>query len=227
MTRVLVVDDEPTLLTTIRFSLSREGYDVLTSVNAEDALEMARGGSPDLIILDLMLPDMHGFEVCRVLRRESAVPIIILTAKTDEIDKVVALELGADDYMTKPFGMKELIARVRARLRRAGDNIPDDQSEMLTAGRVTVDLRRREATKDGVSLDLKRREFELLVLLMRRRERVVTREELLREVWGYEPYGETRTVDVHVGRLRRRIEDDPEHPTHIITHRGIGYIFNG
>jgi len=227
MTRVLVVDDEPTLISTIRFNLGREGYDVLTAGDAVTALTIARQGSPDLIILDLMLPGMHGFELCRVLRKETSVPIIILTAKSDEIDKVVALELGADDYITKPFSMKELIARVRARLRRAEESPSLDPAEILTSGSIVVDLNRREATKNGARLDLKRREFELLVLLMRSRGRVLTREELLRSVWGYEPFGETRTVDVHIGRLRRKIEDDPEQPAHIITMRGIGYSFNG
>ena len=174
-----------------------------------------------------MLPGMHGFELCRALRKETSVPIIILTAKGDEIDKVVALELGADDYITKPFSMKELIARVRARLRRAEENPSSDLGEVLTSGDVVVDLNRREATKNGKPLDLKRREFELLVLLMRTRGRVVTREELLRSVWGYEPFGKTRTVGVQIGRLRRKIEDDPDQPTHIITMRGIGYSFNG
>lgn len=228
MTRVLVVDDEPTLLSTMQFNLGREGYDVLTAQNGEDAIAMAREGSPDLIILDLMLPGMYGFEICRVLRKETSVPILILTARGDEIDKVVALELGADDYITKPFSMKELIARVRARLRRAEESSsPLDPAEVLTAGGIVVDLNRREATRNGERLELKRREFELLALLMRARGRVLTREEILRNVWGYEPFGESRTVDVHIGRLRRKIEDDPDQPVHIITMRGIGYSFNG
>jgi DNA-binding response OmpR family regulator len=227
MTRVLVVDDEPTLISTIRFNLGREGYDVLTAGDAETALTTARQGSPDLIILDLMLPGMHGFELCRALRKETSVPILVLTAKSDEIDKVVALELGADDYITKPFSMKELIARVRARLRRAEESPSLEPAEVLTFGSIVVDLNRREATRNGARLDLKRREFELLVLLMRSRGRVLNREELLRSVWGYEPFGQTRTVDVHIGRLRRKIEDDPDQPTHIITMRGIGYSFNG
>lgn len=224
--RVLVVDDEPTLLSTMRFSLGREGYEVLTAADAESALKAAREGSPNLIILDLMLPGMHGFEVCRVLRKETNVPIMILTAKTDEIDKVVALELGADDYITKPFSMKELIARVRARLRRSEEVAALDPEEILKGSDIVLDLRRREASKNGARLNLKRREFELLALLIRSRGRVLTREELLRGVWGYEPFGATRTVDVHIGRLRRKIESDPDHPTHIITTRGIGYSFN-
>jgi len=226
MTRILVVDDEPNLLSTIQFNLGREGYDVLTATTGEGALDAARETLPDLIILDLMLPGMHGFEICRVLRRETSVPILILTARSDEIDKVVALELGADDYITKPFSMKELIARVRARLRRAEESPPLDPAEVLSAGGIVVDLNRREATRNGDRLELKRREFELLVLLMRARGRVLTREEMLRNVWGYEPFGETRTVDVHIGRLRRKIEDNPDQPAHIITMRGIGYSFN-
>jgi DNA-binding response OmpR family regulator len=227
-TRVLVVDDEPTLLSTMRFNLGKEGYEVLTAADAESALKAARQGSPDLIILDLMLPGMHGFEVCRVLRKETNVPIMILTAKTDEIDKVVALELGADDYITKPFSMKELIARVRARLRRSEESAAPDPDELLKGGDIVLDLRRREASKNGARLylKLKRREFELLALLIRSRGRVLTREELLRGVWGYELFGATRTVDVHTGRLRRKIESDPDHPTYIITTRGIGYSFN-
>jgi DNA-binding response OmpR family regulator len=225
-TRVLVVDDELTLLSTMRFNLGKEGYEVLTAADAESALKAARQGSPALIILDLMLPGMHGFEVCRVLRKETNVPIMILTAKTDEIDKVVALELGADDYITKPFSMKELIARVRARLRRSEEVAAPNPDEILEGGDIVLDLRRREASKNGTRLSLKRREFELLALLIRNRGRVLTREELLRGVWGYEPFGATRTVDVHIGRLRRKIEADPDHPTHIITTRGIGYSFN-
>jgi DNA-binding response OmpR family regulator len=227
VTRILVIDDEPTLLSTIQFNLGREGYDVLTASNGEDALTAARASPPDIIILDLMLPGMHGFELCRVLRKETNVPILVLTARSEEIDKVVALELGADDYITKPFSMKELVARVRARLRRADESPPSEQGETLVAGEIVVDIGRREATRNGEPLDLKRREFELLVLLMRARGRVLTREELLRNVWGYEPFGETRTVDVHIGRLRRKIERDPDQPAHILTLRGVGYSFNG
>jgi DNA-binding response OmpR family regulator len=226
MTSILVVDDEPTLLSTMHFNLSREGYDVLTARDGEEALSSARSALPDLIILDLMLPGMDGFELCRVLRKKTSVPILVLTAKSDEIDKVVALELGADDYITKPFSMKELIARVRARIRRTEESPRPDPAEVLTAGDIVVDLNRREATRNGARLDLKRREFELLALLMRTRGRVLTREELLRSVWGYEPFGETRTVDVHIGRLRRKIEEDPDRPAHIVTVRGIGYSFN-
>jgi len=224
MARILVVDDEPTLVRTLKFSLEREGYDVLTASDGEQALSSARGGSPDLIILDLMLRGLDGFEVCRVLRRETSVPIIMLTARTEEADKIVGLELGADDYVTKPFSMKELVARVRARLRRPE---PNGASQQLTAGALKVDLTRREVTRDGQIVGLKPKEFDLLVYLMRNRGRVLTRNQLLQAVWHYDGFDQTRTVDVHIGRLRDKLEVDRDVPVWILTVRGTGYRFTG
>ncbi|MEX0682094.1 MAG: response regulator transcription factor [Dehalococcoidia bacterium] len=224
MAKVLVVDDEPTLVATLRFNLEREGYDVLTAADGEEALNLARKSRPDLIILDLMLPRMHGFEVCRVLRKESRVPIIMLTARADEVDRIVGLEIGADDYVTKPFSVKELMARVRVRLRRWAE-APSEQ--VMLSGDVRADIVRREVTKGGKAIPLRPKEFDLLVYLMENRGRVLTREQLLQEVWGYNGFDQTRTVDVHVGRLRDKIEDNIDHPLHILTVRGKGYRFAG
>jgi len=200
--KVLVVEDDATLLQVLRYNLAREGYNVLTAAEGDQALQTALRERPDLVILDIMLPRIDGLEVCRILRQEMTVPILMLTAKSEEIDKVVGLEIGADDYMTKPFGMKELLARVRAMLRRAG---------MLNFG--------------GAVLDLTRKEFDLLVYLMRNRGRVFSRDHLLDRVWGYDYAGDTRTVDVHVSWLRRKLEPDPAHPRYLVTVRGVGYKF--
>ena len=205
-------------------STSKEGYDVVAASDGEQALASVRASMPDLVILDVMLGNMHGFEVCRAIRKESDVPIVILTARTEEVDKVVGLELGADDYMTKPFSMKELLARVRARLRRRED-APGEQ--VLTAGSIRVDLLRREATRQGAPLSLKPKEFDLLVCLMRNKGRLLTRGQLLESVWHYDGFDQTRTVDVHIGRLREKIEERPSSPACIITVRGIGYRFAG
>ena len=225
MSLILVVDDEPTLLATVKFNLEREGYAVTTASAGEAGIAAARRDSPDLVILDLMLPGMHGFEVCRVLRKETSVPIILLTARDEEVDKIVGLELGADDYITKPFSMKELVARVRARLRRANED-PVNSTQPLVAGTLKLDLARREATRSGRTLHLKPKEFELLAFLMRNRGRVVSRNQLLEAVWRYDGFDQTRTVDVHVGRLRSKIEGD-HGSAMIITVRGAGYRFEG
>ncbi len=224
MSRILVVDDEPTLVATVKFNLEKEGYDVIVASDGDQALASFRASTPDLVILDLMLGNMHGFEVCRALRKESNVPIVILTARTEEVDKIVGLELGADDYMTKPFSMKELLARVRVRLRRR-DEVPGEQ--VLTAGPLRIDLLRREATRHGESLSLKPKEFDLLVCLMRNKGRLITRAQLLESVWHYDGFDQTRTVDVHIGRLREKIEERPSSPAWIITVRGSGYRFAG
>jgi DNA-binding response OmpR family regulator len=223
--RILVVDDEPTLLATLKFNLEREGYAVTTATAGEAGILAARRESPDLIILDLMLPGMHGFEVCRVLRKETSVPIILLTARDEEVDKIVGLELGADDYITKPFSMKELVARVRARLRRVHE-VPVGDVQPLVAGTLKLDLARREATRGGRTLHLKPKEFDLLAFLMRNRGRVVSRNQLLEAVWRYDGFDQTRTVDVHVGRLRSKIQGGPDSAM-IVTVRGAGYRFEG
>ena len=226
MKRILVVDDEPTLVATLRYNLEREGYRVITASDGDVGLTLARSDRPDLVILDLMLPAIDGFEVCRLLRREMTVPILMLTAKADEVDKVVGLELGADDYVTKPFSMRELLARVRALLRRA-ETLPAVDREILAAADLQVDLRRREASKSGQLLPLKPKEYELLVFLLRNRGRAFTREQLLDQIWGYDFVGDTRTVDVHVRWLRQKIEDEPAKPKRLITIRGMGYRFDG
>ena len=221
---ILVVDDEPTLVATLKYNLERESFRVLEAADGEAALEAARAGRPDLIVLDLMLPGLSGLDVCRILRKETRVPIIMLTAKDAEVDKVVGLETGADDYVTKPFGMPELMARVRALLRRAEPGA-DEASDVLESGDLRVDLARREVRRGGSPLRLKPRELDLLICFMRRRGRAFSREELLKQVWGYEFADDTRTVDVHVRWLRQKIEPDSAHPSRLITVRGVGYRF--
>jgi DNA-binding response OmpR family regulator len=221
---VLVVDDEPTLVATLRYNLEREGYRVLTAGDGDAALVTARTERPDLVVLDLMLPVMDGLEVCRALRSEMRVPILMLTARSEEVDKVVGLELGADDYVTKPFGMRELLARVRALLRRIE---PHPDNEALVSGDIEIDLKRHEAIRAGRRLDLKPKELDLLLFFMRNRGRAFTREQLLRDVWGYDFLGDSRTVDVHVRWLRQKIEAEPGEPARLITVRGVGYRFEG
>jgi len=224
--KVLVVDDEATLTATLRYNLEREGYTVTVAADGEAALAAARADRPDLVILDLMLPVMDGLEVCRLLRRESSAPILMLTAKAGEVDKVVGLELGADDYVTKPFGMRELIARVRALLRRH-ESGPAAEADSVSASDLRVDLRRREAFKGDKPLVLKPKEMELLTFFLRNRGRVFTRDQLLSQIWGYDYAANTRTIDVHVRWLRQKIEDDPDRPTRLMTIRGTGYRFDG
>ena len=226
MKKILVVDDEPTLVATLKYNLERDGFQVVTAEDGESALNLARSHRPDLVLLDLMLPGLDGFQVCRILRREMQAPILMLTAKGDEIDKVVGLELGADDYVTKPFSMRELLARVRALLRRA-DIRPEGEREVLTSGDLSLDLAKREATRSAQAVPLKPKEFELLAFFMRNRQRAFTREQLLNQIWGYDYAGDTRTVDVHVSWLRQKIEDQPQKPARIVTVRGLGYRFDG
>lgn len=220
---MLVVDDEATLVATIKYNLEREGYRVLTASDGEAGLSLTRTEHPDLLVLDLMLPIMDGLDVCRVLRRESAMlPILMLTARAAEVDKVAGLELGADDYLTKPFGMRELLARVKALLRRT-QGASDE--ETIHSGDLILDLRRREVSRNGVPLELKPKELELLTFFARNKGRAFTREQLLRDVWGYDFYGDSRTIDVHVRWLREKIETEPAKPTRLITIRGVGYRF--
>jgi DNA-binding response OmpR family regulator len=223
--KILVVDDEPTLVATVKYNLEREGYQVVTAADGESGVAVARAERPDLVVLDLMLPGLDGFEVCRILRREMTAPILMLTAKTGEVDKVVGLELGADDYVTKPFSMRELLARVRALLRRV--ETPPAEAKVLIAGDLLVDLGKREASRHGQPLPLKPKEFDLLAFFLRNRARAFTREQLLDQVWGYDFAGDTRTVDVHVSWLRQKIEDEPAKPTRLLTVRGVGYRFEG
>lgn len=230
MARILVVDDEPSLVDTIRYNLKREGHEVSVAYDGLEALEVARRLRPDLIVLDVMLPKLDGFEVCRTLRSETTSPILMLTAKASEIDKVVGLEIGADDYLAKPFSFRELLARVRASLRRVQMLRAEPRpaplvEEQLTAGDLVVDLARHEVTRAGRPITLKPKEFDLLAYLMRNRGRVLTRDILLQNLWGYEYDGGTRTVDVHIRGLREKIEADPSHPDLIQTVRGVGYRF--
>jgi DNA-binding response OmpR family regulator len=222
---VLVVDDEATLVATLKYNLERDGYRVVTAGDGEAAVRLARAEKPDLMILDLMLPVLDGLDVCRVLRREMSLPILMLTARTEEVDKVVGLELGADDYVTKPFSMRELIARVHALLRRSDP--ATDGASTITSGDLAIDLKRREVSRNGQHLDVKPKEFELLLFFARNRGRAFTREQLLRDVWGYDFYGDSRTVDVHVRWLRQKIEEEAAKPVRLITIRGTGYRFEG
>jgi DNA-binding response OmpR family regulator len=224
--KILIVDDEPTLVATLRYNLEREGYAVVEAVDGESALAAARAEHPDLVVLDIMLPGLDGLDVCRILRKDTSVPILMLTAKVEEVDKVVGLELGADDYVSKPFSMRELLARVRALLRRAGTSA-SVEGEVLTTGNLEVDLKTRRAAHRGERLTLKPKEFELLAFFLRNRGRAFSRDQLLNEIWGYEFAGGTRTVDVHVRWLRQKIEDEPAHPARLLTVRGLGYRFEG
>jgi DNA-binding response OmpR family regulator len=222
--KILLVDDEPTLLETLALNLRAAGYYVLTAVDGATALEQAREESPDLVVLDLMLPELDGLTVCRSLRQHSDVPILILTARTGELDKIVGLESGADDYLTKPFSLGELQARIRALLRRAGSAQTADE---LRSNDLALNLVSRRAYLEGKELVLSPKEFSLLAELMRHEGAVLSRDLLLTRVWGYDYYGDTRTVDVHVRWLREKIEQDSSRPARIVTVRGIGYRFEG
>ena len=226
--KVLVVEDEETLLFTLAHNLKREGYTVLTASRGDDALRMFRESSPDLVLLDVMLPGMDGIQVCRLLRRDTTVPIIMLTALGGESDRVSGLDTGADDYLAKPFGMRELLARVRALLRRATPRAgPDLGPSMVISGDLSVDSGRREVRRGGDVMRLKPKEYELLLFFVQHPSRVFSREQILDEVWGYDFYGGPRTVDVHVRWLRQKIEDDPAVPERLKTVRGSGYLFEG
>jgi DNA-binding response OmpR family regulator len=218
------VDDEPTLLDTLAYNLRGSGYDVVTASDGAAALEQARSASPDLVILDLMLPEIDGLTVCRSLRAVADTPILVLTARTGELDKIVGLESGADDYMTKPFSLGELQARIRALLRRAG---PRTQSDRMRSGNLDLNLTSRKAFLSDEELNLSPKEFSLLVELMRHQGAVLSRDLLLTRVWGYDYFGDSRTVDVHIRWLREKIEADPSSPNRILTVRGIGYRFEG
>ncbi|HEY7523288.1 MAG TPA: response regulator transcription factor [Candidatus Limnocylindrales bacterium] len=222
---VLVVEDEPTLRETLAEALESEGYRVVVAADGRDALTRFRSERPDLVLLDLMLPELSGIEVCRIIRQESGVPIVMLTAKDSELDKVVGLELGADDYVTKPFSLRELSARLRALFRRSETLAAEAPPAVVDLGRVQVDLAGHRLMRDGEALPLKPKAFELLAFLLRHPGQVFTRDQLLEHVWGYDYAGETRTVDVHVHWLRSRIEEDPGTPVFIHTVRGVGYVF--
>lgn len=225
---VLVVEDDSTMLSVLKYNLTKEGYDVFTAADGVEAVETAHKHKPDMVILDIMLPKMSGFEVCRILRKEMTVPILLLSAKNDEIDKVVGLDIGADDYMTKPFSMRELLARVRAMLRRVGmQNTESPGENRLVADNIEVDIAQHKASVSGSLLDLTPKEFDLLTFLVKNKGLVFSRENLLEKVWGYDYPGDTRTVDVHVRWLREKIESSPNKPTRLVTVRGVGYKFEG
>ena len=223
--KILIVEDDRNLSDTIKYNLGKEGYDVVTAVDGAQALEIARSEKPDLIILDVMLPEVSGLEVCRILRKEMTVPILMLTARVEETDKIVGLEIGADDYMTKPFSLRELIARVRAMLRRAkmAETQPVVKGDLLTIDDIKIDIARHQASKGAKTLELTPKEFDLLTFLARNKGFVFGRNQLLEKVWGYDYAGDTRTVDVHIRWLRQKIETDPNNPRHLVTVRGTGY----
>ena len=227
--KILVVEDDRNLLAALKYNLQKGSYDVVTAADGIEALETARREKPELIILDVMLPKLNGFEVCRIIRKEMTVPILMLTAKNDEVDKIVGLEIGADDYMTKPFSMRELLARIGAMLRRvemakiqpAGEKITQQVSDL------EIDSARHQAFLRGSKLELSPKEFDLLAFLAQNKGFVFNREQLLEKVWGYDYAGDTRTVDVHIRWLRQKIENDPAKPERLVTVRGTGYKLEG
>jgi DNA-binding response OmpR family regulator len=234
MPNILVVEDDTALRETLVYNLSRQDYQVQAVGDGLKALDAARRVHPDLVLLDLMLPGMDGFEVCRILRQEMNIPILILTARDDEIDRVIGLEIGADDYITKPFSMRELMARVKAHLRRerlirqeVGAEQETTSQQVLTFGNLALDLGRREVLLDGTPLVLKPKEYELLLFLAQHRRQALSRQFLLERVWGWDFSGGTRTVDVHIHWLREKIEVDASQPARIVTVRGSGYRFEG
>lgn len=235
--KILVVDDEISLQETLTYNLKKQGYDVESTGDGSLVLELARELKPDLIILDVMLPGLDGFEICRILRREMSTPVLMLTARDDEIDRVVGLEIGADDYMAKPFSMRELIARVKAMLRRvrldhedashAGDENDQLKAKVLEFDNLRIDITRREVTVDGEVIPLKPKEYELLTFFGLHQGQVLSRELILERVWGWDFIGDSRTVDVHVRWLREKVEKDSANPRRIVTVRGAGYRFEG
>ena len=227
MKKILVVDDEKPIADILRINLEKESYEVVEAYDGEEAVKKFNEENPDLILLDVMLPKMDGFSVCRTIREKSNVPILMLTAREEEVDKVLGLELGADDYITKPFSVRELMARIKANMRRKANAVQaDDESEKLEIGNFDLDLNRYELYKDGKLVELTIREFDLIKFLAQQPNKIFSRQSLLSNVWDYEYYGDVRTVDVTVRRVREKIEDDPSEPKYIMTKRGVGYYFN-
>lgn len=224
--KILVVDDESHIVELVRFNLESNGYSVVEASDGKQALAKAKEESPDLILLDLMLPIIDGTEVCKKLKNDvstESIPIIMLTAKSDEMDKIIGLEIGADDYITKPFSLRELLARIKAVLRRRTDIKIKEIDKVVRVEDLVIDEEKHEVLKNGEKLDLTLKEFELLNILAKNRGKVLSRNYLLDEIWGYDYFGETRTVDVHIRHLRKKIEDDDKNPKHIETIRGVGY----
>ena len=222
--KILVVDDEELLVKGIRFNLQNDGYDVITGSNGLEAVTLTQSQRPDLVVLDLMMPQMDGLTACTKIREFSDVPIILLTAKADDMDKLIGFDHGADDYLTKPFNILELKARIRARLRRAGSSAKQE-SNQLTIGTISLDLDARNAYRSGMLVDLTAKEFDVIEFLMRNPNRVYSREALLDTIWSYEYRSDIRTVDVHIRRLREKLEENPAEPQYIITKWGVGYYF--
>ena len=225
--KILVVDDERLLVKGIKFNLENEGYQVECAYDGAAAVELARNGNFDLIILDLMMPEIDGLEACMRIREFSNVPIIMLTARSEDADKIIGFECGADDYITKPFNILELKARIRAMLRRAAGGTQARQQSRITVGDLTLDTEQRVAIRDGVTVELTAKEYDLIELLMKNPRRVYSRENLMNVVWGYSYTGDYRTVDVHIRRLREKLEQNPAEPDHIMTKWGVGYYFKG
>lgn len=225
--KILIVDDEKNIVDILKFNLTKESFDTLEAYDGRQAIEIAEREKPDLIILDIMLPEMDGFTVCRKLRQTMQTPIIMLTAREEEVDKVLGLELGADDYITKPFSPRELMARVKANLRRVIDEaVPGRSDEVLKLADLEININRYEVKRAGTVIDLTLREFELVKFLAMQKGQIFSRENLLEKVWGYEYFGDVRTVDVTVRRLREKLEKDASKPEYILTKRGVGYYFN-
>lgn len=229
MQRIGIIEDEQSISDMIKYNLEKEGYEVLTAYDGAEGLALVEREHLDLLLLDIMLPNIDGLEICKKVRQKMETPIIIISAKADEFDKVLALELGADDYVTKPFSMREVMARVKARLRR---KIPElvvleESGDKLREGNLEIDLKKYEVLKNGEVIELTLREFELLKFLWQAKGQVFTREDLLTKVWGYEYYGDVRTVDVTIRRLREKVEDDASKASFVLTKRGVGYYFRG
>ncbi|MBQ3022248.1 MAG: response regulator transcription factor [Clostridia bacterium] len=224
---ILVIEDEAPIVEILKFNLTKSGYRVLAAFDGEEGYRLALSEKPDLILLDVMLPKMDGFEVCKKIREKHSTPIIMLTARDEEVDKVLGLELGADDYCTKPFSVRELMARVKANIRRTSTDVPQGETgDIITFQNLSINPSRYEVKKDDAVIDLTLREFELLKFLAQQSGQIFTRETLLEKVWGYEYFGDVRTVDVTVRRLREKVEDNPASPNFIMTKRGVGYYFN-
>lgn len=224
--KVLIVDDELSIIEVVKLLLTKEGYEVETALDGREAIEKTHSFRPDLVLLDVMLPYIDGYQVCRKIREDFNMPIIMITAKDEEIDKVLGFELGADDYLTKPFGLKELAARVKANLRRAGISEVESVNQLIYAANLVINPLRKDVRKGDRVIELTSLEFDLVKYLAVKADQIVSREQLMKDVWGYDYFGDPRTVDVTVRRVREKIEDDPSHPRYILTKRGVGYYFN-